>query len=104
MFISRPLDVLRQILAPAAAPFFIYVPEDLVPEIQRCLDKGRALQELLFEVAPRYVQALKREKNIGKRARELTGVASDGAANQFCGLGIDATGRARGATMVPSRM
>jgi hypothetical protein len=32
------------------------------PAIQRCLDKGRALQELLFEAAPRYVQALKREK------------------------------------------
>jgi hypothetical protein len=43
--------------------FSIYVPEDLVPEIQRCLDKGRALQELLFEAAPRYVQALKREKD-----------------------------------------
>jgi hypothetical protein len=42
--------------------FSIYVPEDLVPEIQRCLDKGRALQELLFEAAPRYVQALKRAK------------------------------------------
>ena len=43
--------------------FSIYVPEDLVPKIQRCLDKGRALQELLFEAAPRYVQALKREKS-----------------------------------------
>jgi hypothetical protein len=43
--------------------FSIYVPEDLVPEIRRCLDKGRALQELLFEAAPRYVQALKREKD-----------------------------------------
>jgi hypothetical protein len=46
--------------------FSIYVPEDLVPEVQRCLDKGRALQELLFEAAPRYVKALKREK--GKSA------------------------------------
>jgi len=46
--------------------FSIYVPEDLVPEIQRCLDMGRALQELMFEAAPRYVQALKREK--GKSA------------------------------------
>jgi hypothetical protein len=43
--------------------FSIYVPEDLVPEIQRCLDKGRALQELLFEAASRYVHALKREKD-----------------------------------------
>lgn len=43
--------------------FSVYIPEDLVPEIRRCLDKGRALQELLFEAAPRYVQALKREKD-----------------------------------------
>jgi hypothetical protein len=43
--------------------FSIYIPEDLVAEIQRCLDNGRALQEMLFEAAPRYVQALKREKS-----------------------------------------
>lgn len=46
--------------------FAIYVPEDLVPEVQLCLDKGRALQEMLFEAAPRYVTALKRQK--GKSA------------------------------------
>ena len=43
--------------------FSVYIPEDLVPEVQRCLDKGRALKELLFEAGPRYVQALKREKD-----------------------------------------
>jgi len=43
--------------------FSIYVPEDLVPEVQHCLDRGRALQELLFEAGPRYVKALKREKD-----------------------------------------
>ena len=43
--------------------FSIYIPEDLVGEVQRSLDKGRALQELLFEAAPRYVKALKREKD-----------------------------------------
>lgn len=42
--------------------FSIYIPENLVPEVQRCLDKGRALQEALFEAAPRYVQALKRKR------------------------------------------
>jgi hypothetical protein len=42
--------------------FSTYIPEDLVPELERCLDRGRALQEMLFEAAPRYVQALKREK------------------------------------------
>lgn len=48
--------------------FSVYVPEDLVAELQRCLDRGRALQELLFEAGPRYVKALKREKD--KSARE----------------------------------
>jgi hypothetical protein len=43
--------------------FSIYIPEDLVAEVQRCLDKGHALQELLFEAGPRYVQALKRAKD-----------------------------------------
>lgn len=43
--------------------FSVYVPVDLVAEVQRCLDKGRALQESLFEAGPRYVKALKREKD-----------------------------------------
>jgi hypothetical protein len=43
--------------------FAVYVPEELVPEVRRCLDHGRALQELLYQAAPRYVQALKRERN-----------------------------------------
>jgi hypothetical protein len=33
-----------------------------VPDVRRCLDKGRALQELLHEAAPRYIKALKRER------------------------------------------
>jgi hypothetical protein len=40
----------------------VYVPEELVPEVQRCVDNGRALQELLQQAAPRYVKALKRER------------------------------------------
>jgi len=40
--------------------FSLYVPEALVPEVQRCLDNGRALQELLYASAVRYVKALKR--------------------------------------------
>jgi len=42
--------------------FSIYVPEDLILEVQRCLEKGRALQELMFEAGRRYVTALKRER------------------------------------------
>ena len=47
----------------------IYVPEDFVPEIQRCL--GRALPKLPF-AAPRYVQALTRASK-----HDLTDVESD---------------------------
>ena len=39
---------------------------------------------------------LKREKDkSASKTRDLAGVESDGAADQFCGLGIDATGRAQ---------
>jgi hypothetical protein len=39
----------------------VYVPEELVPEVRRSLDNGRALQELLQQAASRYIKALKRE-------------------------------------------
>jgi hypothetical protein len=42
--------------------FAVYVPEELVPEVRRGLDNGRALQELLYQAAPRYIKALKRER------------------------------------------
>jgi hypothetical protein len=51
--------------------FAVYVPEELVPEVRRCLDNGRALQELLHQAAPRYVKALKRERDqAAKKAEE----------------------------------
>ena len=40
----------------------MYVPEELVPEVSRCLDNGRALQELLHQTIVRYTQALKQER------------------------------------------
>src|SRR3981189_85503 len=40
----------------------VYVPEELVPKVQRTLDNGQALQDLLHQAAPRYVKALKRER------------------------------------------
>jgi hypothetical protein len=43
--------------------FAVYVPEKLVPVVRRGLDNGRALQELLYQAAPRYVKALKRERD-----------------------------------------
>ena len=50
--------------------FAIYVPHELVPEVSRCLDNGRALQELLYEAAPRYINALKRERDKGSKKAE----------------------------------
>ena len=43
-------------------PFAIYVPEELVPEVRRCLENGRALQDLLHQTLVRYTQALKQER------------------------------------------
>jgi hypothetical protein len=48
----------------------VYVPEDLVPEIRRSLDNGRALQELLQQAAPRYVKALKSARTIASKNKE----------------------------------
>ena len=40
--------------------FAVYVPQDLVPEVRRAVDNGRAMQDLLIQAGPRYVKALKR--------------------------------------------
>jgi hypothetical protein len=46
----------------------VYVPEELVPQVQRGLDNGRALQDLLHQAASRYIKALKRERTEAKRS------------------------------------
>jgi hypothetical protein len=48
----------------------VYVAEELVPEVQRSLDNGRALQELLQQAAPRYVKALKRERAKASKSKK----------------------------------
>ncbi len=50
--------------------FGVYIPEELVGELRRCVDNGRALQELLQEAAPRYVKALKRERAIASKSKK----------------------------------
>jgi hypothetical protein len=51
--------------------FAVYVPEELVSEVRRCLENGRALQDLLYQAAPRYVKALKRERDkASKKAQD----------------------------------
>src|ERR1700730_14152481 len=44
--------------------------QELVPEVQRSLDNGRALQDLLHQAAPRYIKALKRERAEAKKSDE----------------------------------
>jgi hypothetical protein len=48
----------------------VYVPEELVPEVRRSLDNGRALQELLQQAAPRYIKALKRERTKAPKSKK----------------------------------
>jgi hypothetical protein len=40
--------------------FAVYVPDELIDEVRRAVDNGRALQDLLMQAGPRYVEALKR--------------------------------------------
>lgn len=40
----------------------IYIPDELVPDVQRSLDNGREIQELLCQTAVRYAKALKHER------------------------------------------
>ena len=42
--------------------FAVYVPEELVGEVSRRIENGRALQDLLMQAGPRYVKALKRAR------------------------------------------
>jgi hypothetical protein len=48
----------------------VYVPEELVPAVQRGLDNGRALQQRLQQAAPRYVKALKRERTEAPKSKK----------------------------------
>ena len=44
--------------------FSLYVPSELVPEVDRCLDNGRKIQDLLYQSALRYARSLKHERNL----------------------------------------
>jgi hypothetical protein len=62
----------------------VYVPEELVGEVRRGVDNGRALQDLLVQAGPRYVKALKRRAGERREAQEeLSHGASSGAARCF---------------------
>jgi hypothetical protein len=55
--------------------FSIYVPEDLVPEVEAAIENGRRLKELISEAGLRYTQALKETHK--RRASETAGKDSD---------------------------
>ena len=42
--------------------FSIYVPDELAPELERAIQNGRQLQELMMEAGRRYILALKDER------------------------------------------
>lgn len=48
--------------------FSVYVPEPLVPAVQRAVDHGWQLQELVREAGWRYTRALKAERSLRRRA------------------------------------
>jgi hypothetical protein len=47
--------------------FSVYVPIELVPSVERALENGRLLQELMMEAGRRYTLALKDEHQAQKR-------------------------------------
>jgi len=55
--------------------FAIYVPDDLIDEVRRAVDNGRALQDLLMQAGPRYVKALKgaRQSNLTQKSKRKNG-------------------------------
>lgn len=44
----------------------LYVPEELVGEVEQAVNHGRQLQELMREASQRYLAALKRERGLGR--------------------------------------
>jgi hypothetical protein len=42
--------------------FSVYLPDQFAPEIQKAVDSGRRLQDLIKEAGVRYLRAQKREK------------------------------------------
>ena len=42
--------------------FSIYVPDELAPEVEKAIENGRQLQDLMKEAGLRYVKARKRER------------------------------------------
>ena len=50
----------------------VYVPKELVSELEAVLERGRELQALLHEAAVRYVKALKSERKRRRGSQEAS--------------------------------
>jgi hypothetical protein len=53
--------------------FSVYVPEELVPEVQKALENGRRLNDLVSEVGMRYALAMKNERKSHLRKKPSGG-------------------------------
>jgi len=42
--------------------FTVYVPRELAGDVEKAVERGRAMQELIMEAGQRYTQALKQER------------------------------------------
>jgi hypothetical protein len=47
--------------------FSIYVPDELAPEIEKAVDNGRRLKDLINEAGVRYAHAVKAQRNKTRR-------------------------------------
>jgi hypothetical protein len=70
LFVRRTASQSRSLRRHNGRRFAVYVPEELVGEVRRCVDNGRALQELLVQAGPRYVKALKRARASASKSRK----------------------------------
>ena len=56
--------------------FAIYIPDHLVPELKRCVDNGRALQELLYQSARTLYQSPQAPKGYHRsKGQKMTRIA-----------------------------
>jgi hypothetical protein len=70
LFVRRAASQPRFVRRHNGRRFAVYVPEDVVGEVRRGVDNGRALQDLLVQAGPRYVKALKRERTLARKSRK----------------------------------
>jgi hypothetical protein len=49
--------------------FSLYVPQEVVPEVEQAVANGRQLQDLIREAGQRYLASLKQERGLGRGAR-----------------------------------